>query len=193
MMTDMTAPRSRRASAMGTRRRLDRAAAAVLALGGVALLLSAALEVARALPAILGAEGEHMAGDATFWVILVVVPQALGGLIAVLGARRLWRGSPGGVTLAFLWVSLAGLASAITFVATGNVLSAVRMILVETGGWSVSWPGLQIYPASGGMYYSQLDDARFWIPGIVTVAAILVASFLVVGWIAGRAGDERQD
>jgi hypothetical protein len=192
-MTDMTAPQSRHVSAMGTRRRTDRAAAVVLALGGVALLASAALTFAQVLPAILGAEGEHMAGDATLWVMLVSLPMTVGGLIALLGAGLLWRGSSGGVTLALLWVAVSGLACAITFIATGNILSAVRMILVESGGWSVSWPELEIYPASGGTWYSALDDVTFWIPGIVAVGAFLVASFLLAGWIAGRARGARSD
>jgi len=172
---------------------MDRAAAVVLALGGTALLLSAVLTIVPSLPAIRGAEGEHMAGDATFWVVLVVLPLALGGLIAVLGGRLLWRGSSAGVTLAFVWVSLAAMASAITFIATGNDLSAVRMILVEGGDWSVSWPELLIDAASGGTYFSRLDDVTFWIPGVVAVTAILVTAFLVAGWIAGRSGDERPD
>jgi hypothetical protein len=172
---------------MGTRSRTDRAAAVIFAIVGVALLSSAAVTLAHALPAILGAEGEHIAGDAGLFVMVVAVPQAVGGLIALLGARLLWHGSPGGVALALLWVSLAGLASAITFIATGNILSAVRMILVESGGWSVSWPGLEIYPASGGTWYSQLDDVTFWIPAVAAVGAVLVACLLLAGWIAGRA------
>ena len=134
-----------------------------------------------------------MACYAGLFVMVVVVPQAVGGLISLLGTRLVWRGSSGGVALALLWVSLAGLACAITFIATGNILSAVRMILVESGGWSVFWPELQIYPASGGTWFSRLDDVTFWIPGIVAVGAFLVAAFLLAGWIADRARDARSD
>jgi hypothetical protein len=178
---------------MGTRSRTDRAAAIVLALGGVALLSSAALTFARALPAVLGAEGEYMAALATAGVMLIGLPMTVGGLIALLGARLLWRGSSGGVALALLWVAVMGWACAITFIATGNILSAVRMILVESGGWSLSWPGLQIYPASGGMWYSGLDDVTFWIPGIVAVGALLVFALLLAGWIKDLARGARSD
>lgn len=85
---------------METRMETDRAAAVVLALGGVALLSSAALTFAQALPAVLGAEGEHMAGDATLWVMLVSLPMTVGGLVALLSARMLWRSSSLGGTVA---------------------------------------------------------------------------------------------
>jgi len=133
-----------------------------------------------------------MAGDAGLYAIVVVVPQAVGGLIALLSARLLWRGTSGGVALALLWVGLAGLAGAITFVATGNILSAVRMVLVESAvGWSVHWPELRISPDAYSTYYSQLADVTFWIPGVVAVGAMMVTCFLLVGHFAAQRRDRR--
>jgi hypothetical protein len=152
----------------------------------VFLLGAAAVVLVRVLPDLLGAEGEPMAGDTGWYAMLVVVPQAVGGLIALLGARLLWRGNSGGVPLALLWVSLAGLASAITFVATGNIRSAVRMILVESAGWLIFWPELHIYPDANSIYYSQLTDVTFWTPGIVAVGALKVACFLLGALVFNR-------
>ncbi len=122
--------------------------------------------------------------------MLVVVPQAVGDLIALLSAWLLWHGSSGGVALVLLCVGFAGLAGAITFVATGNILSAVRMILVESAvGWSVQWPELHISPDAYSTYYSQLADVTFRIPEIVAVGAVTVTCFLLVGHFAAQRRD----
>jgi len=196
MMTDMTAPQSRRPAAMGTRHRADRAAAVVLALGGVALLSSAALTFAQALPAILGAEGEHMAGDATLWVMLVSLPMTIAGLLTLLSALMLWRSSPLGETVALAWVALAGLVCVALTASSGNILYAARVVLLESGTWSLEGPMLGVQSASvseGSTYYGYLDDVTFWIPGIVAVGALLVATFLLAGRIAGGARGARSD
>ena len=194
MVTDMTASQNRRQIAMGTRRRTDRAAAAVLALGEVALLATAALTFAQGLPAILGAEGEHMAGDATLWVMLVGLPMTIAGLLTLLSALMLWRCSPLGETVALVWVALAGLVCVALTASSGNILYAARVVLLESGTWSLEGPMLGVQSASsteGATYYGYLDDVTFWIPGIVAVGVILVASFLLAGRIAGGAREAR--
>jgi len=175
---------------MGTRRGSDRAAAVVLAVAGVALLASAALTFAQALPAIRGAEDEHMAGDATLWVMLISLPMAAGGLIALLSAYLLWRNRPPGGTIALAWVALAGLVCVFLTTSPGNILYAARVVLLEAGTWSVSWPMLAVQSASytdGAAYYAYLDRVTFSIPGTVAVGALLVACFLLAGWIVGIA------
>jgi hypothetical protein len=172
---------------MDARTRCDRAAAAILAFVGVGLLGGAAATFAIAAPFLLGAEGEHIAGDATPWVMIVSLPQAIGALLTLLAAWLLWNGRPGGATLALVWVGLAGLATGMTYVATGNILSAVRMIVVESAhGWSVDWPTLAIATPDQGTYYSRLDDVTFWLPAFVALGALIVAGLLLTGSIAGR-------
>ncbi len=193
MMTGTTASQNRRPIAMGTRKRTDRAAAVVLGLGGVALLATAALTFAQGLPAILGAEGEHMAGDATLWVLLISLPMTGGGLIVLASARKLWRCSRLGRALALAFVVFAGLACALAAAGYGNILSAAKGILLESGSWSLSWPMLGVTGVDGATYYGYLDNVTFWIPGIVALCALLVATFLLAGWIAGRARGVRSD
>lgn len=181
---------------METRMETDRAAAVVLALGGVALLSSAALTFAQALPAVLGAEGEHMAGDATLWVMVISLPMAVGGLVALLSARLLWRSSPMGGTVALAWVALAGLVCVFLTTSPGNILYAARVVLLESGTWSLSWPMLGVQSASfteGATYFGYLDRVTFWIPGIVAVGAFLVVSLLLAGWIADGVRGARSD
>ena len=176
---------------MGTRSRTDRAAAVILVIVGVALLSSAAVTFVHALPAILGAEGEHMAGDATLWVLLIGLPMTVGGLIVLLSARKLWRSSPLGRALALAFVVFAGLACSLSAAGYGNILSAARGVLLESGSLSLSWPMLGVTGVDGATYYGYLDDATFWIPGIVALCALLVTCLLLAGWIAGRAQGAR--
>jgi hypothetical protein len=177
---------------MGTRSRSDRAAAVILVIVGVALLSSAAVTFVPELPAILGAEGEHMAGDATLWVLLTSLPMTVGGLIALVSARKLWRSSPLGRALALVFVVFAGMiAGEITAAGGGNILSAAKVILLESGRWSLSWPMLGVTGVDGATYYGYLDNVTFWIPGIVALCALLVTCLLLAGWIAGRARGAR--
>jgi hypothetical protein len=46
---------------------------------------------------------------------------------------------------------------------------------------------LGVAGVDGATYYGYLDNATFWIPGIVAVGALLVACLLLAGWTAGRA------
>ena len=172
---------------MGTRSRTDRAAAVILVIVGVALLSSAAVTFVPELPAILGAEGEHMAGDATLWVLLTSLPMTVGGLIVLASARKLWRSSPLGRALALAFVVFAGLACTLVAAGYGNILSAAKGILLESGSWSLSWPMLGVTGVDGATYYGYLDNVTFWIPGIVALCALLVTCLLLAGWIAGRA------
>jgi len=173
--------------AMGTRRRLDRAAAVVLAVAGVALLATSLVAFAQALPAMRGTEGEHMAGDATLWVMVIAVPMTVGGLATLLAASMLWRGSPMAGTVALAWVALAGLVCVFLTTSPGNILYAARVVLLESGTWSLEGPMLGVQSASfteGATYYGHLDKVTFWIPWIVAVGAILVACLVLAGWVA---------
>ena len=175
---------------METRSRTDRAAAVILVIVGVALLLSAAATFVHALPAILGAEGGYMAGMATLWVLTISLPMTVGGLIVLPSARKLWRSSPLGGTLALAFVVFAGLVCVFLTTSPGNILHSARVVLLESGTWSLSWPLLGVQSASfteGATYYGYLDNVTFWIPGIVAVGALLVTCLLLAGWIAGRA------
>ena len=174
---------------MYTRNRWHGAAAVTLGLAGLLLLGAAAVILVEFLPDIQGAQGEMMAGEAGLYVMVVSGPFAVGGLLALLGAWLLWRGSPGGVELALLWVAGAGLAGAIGVAADGNILWAVRMILVESADWSVSWPDLNIVTASGGSRRCGLDNVTSWIPVVAAVGAVMVACFLLAGRVATRRRD----
>ena len=172
---------------MGTRSRSDRAAAVILGIVGVALLSSAAVTFAPTLPAILGAEGEHMAGDATLWVLLIGLPMTVGGLIVLASARKLWRSSPLGRVLALAFVVFGGVVCVFLTSSPGNILYAAKGILLESRSWSLSGPMLGVTAVDGAPYYGYLDNVLFWIPGIVALCALLVTCLLLAGWIAGRA------
>ncbi len=157
-------------------------AAVVLTMVGGSLLVVALIQLVRVLPLLLGSEGEHMAGDAMLWVIVVAIPHAVGGSLALGAAWLLRRGSPGGAALAGAWVGLAGLASVVLWQSTGNLVGALRMLLFEAdGGWSFHWPTLIV---SGYSFY--LDDVLFWTPGIVAVGALVVGVLLLGALFTGR-------
>ncbi len=164
---------------MAIRSRWDQAASVTLAVVGVLLLVVSLPTLARLLPDLLGAEGEHSAGDATLFVLIVVVPLAFAGLMTLILARGLWRGSRNGIALGLLWVGLAGLACAVVTAGSGNLLSFARAMVLESGRWSLSWPELGVTGSDGATYYGSLDDPTFWIPGIVAVGALAVACFLL--------------
>jgi hypothetical protein len=153
---------------------------------GVAFVL-----LAQVLPDLLGGGGEHMAGDAALWVIIVVAPVAIDGLLALVASWLLWRGSPVGFGLALLWLALGGLALAITWESYGNIWGVTRMVVVESAAWSVQWPYLVTVP-DGASYYASLDDVTFWLPGIVAVGVALVTVCLLGALVAGaREGGRR--
>jgi hypothetical protein len=108
------------------RSRTDRAAAVILAIVGVALLSSAAATFVLELPAILGAEGEYRAGNAKFSVLLTSLPMAVGALIVLASARKLWRSSPRGRALALAFVLFAGPGCALGAAVYGNILLAAK-------------------------------------------------------------------
>ena len=171
---------------MEARSRTDRAAAVILVIVGVALLLSAAVKLVLVLPEIL-AETATTAGFGALWVLTIFLPMTVGGLIVLASARGLWRGSPLGPPLAFAFVMFAGFACWLSAAGYGNIMSAARGVLLESGSLSLSWPMLGVTGADGGPYGGYLDDVTFWIPGIVALCALLVTCLLLAGWIAGRA------
>lgn len=162
-----------------------RAAAMTLAVVGGLLLGAACALLAQVLPDLPGGGGEHMAGDAALWVIIVVTPVAIDGLLALVASWLLWRGSPGGFGLALLWLALGGLALAITWESYGNIWGVTRMVVVESAAWSVQWPYLVTVP-DGASYYASLDDVTFWLPGIVAFGVVVVFGCLL-GALAARA------
>ena len=172
---------------METRSRTDRAAAVTLVIVSVALLSSAAVTFVQSLPVILGAEGQTVAGWATLWVLTISLPMTVGGLIALVSARKLWRSNPLGRALALAFVVFAGLVCVFLTTSPGNILSAARGVLLESGSLSLSWPMLGVTGVDGATYYGYLDNVTFWIPGIVALCALLVTCLLLAGWIASRA------
>ena len=106
----------------------------------------------------------------------------------------LWRSSPLGETVALVWVALAGFVCVFLTTSPGNILYAARVVLLESGTWSLEGPMLGVQAASfteGATYYGYLDEVTFWISGVVAVGVILVASFLLAGRIAGAAREAR--
>ena len=86
----------------------------------------------------------------------------------------LWRSSPLGETVAVVWVALAGIVCVFLTTSSGNILYAARVVLLESGTWSLEGPMLGVQSASfteGATYYGYLDKVTFWIPGIVAVRA----------------------
>ena len=186
---------------MGTRSRTDRAAGAIIAFEGLFLLVLAAGTLARALPD-LGSADPHVAGDAGMAVFIGGFPIGVAGLLTLFLALRLWRERPGAKVFAAALAAVAGLYSATMLTGFGNVLWAVRIIVFEPAAWLVRWPYLYWNPFLGtnvsgtpveSYPYGRLDDVAFWFPGIVAVGALLVACFLLAGWIAGRARGARSD
>lgn len=180
---------------MGTRRRTDRAAGAILAFEGLFLLVLAAGAVTRALPDLASGDPILVGEIGIFW-FLGGIAIGVAGLVTLFVALLLWRGRAGARVLAAAWVALAGLYSATMLTGFGNVLWAVRIIVFEPDAWLVRWPRLYWNPFLGtdvsgtpveSFPYGRLDDVAFWFPGIVAVGALLVACLLLAGWIAGRA------
>jgi hypothetical protein len=169
---------------------MDRTAAVVLAVtGAVMLVFVAVVSVATlayaASPRMLGDEGEHAVGEAVVAVVFFLSPVVVGGLVALLAARRLWRGSR---TVAVAWVAVVGSACLLMAAASGNILHAARVVVFEAGMTSFRWPVLGVQPATftEGPYYYRLDEVMFWMPGIGVVVALLLACLLLTGWVADR-------
>jgi hypothetical protein len=181
-------------------RGLNRAAAAILAVVGVAVVAWVAVAVVDALPAI-ASDNPRQRDGALFGLILIGIPVLVGGLLTLLFARRLWYGHRRARTLALVWVVAAGLVSWITS-GFGTILWAVRIMILFPGAWSVDWPYLYYNPflespAPGGVPVVgtpadqlpsvRLDNVYFWLPGIIAVGALAVAGLLMASWIARRA------
>ena len=186
-------PRQESGIAMGTRRRMDRAAAVVLAVTGVVVLVfvavvSVATLAYAASPRMPGDEGEHAVGETVLAVVFFLSPVVVGGLIALLAARMLWRDRRMGRPVAVVWVAVVGLACVLLAMVSGNVLHAARVVVFEAGMTSFRWPVLGVQPANftDGPYYYHLDDFVFWMPGIGVVVALLLACLLLAGWVAER-------
>jgi len=169
----------------------DRVAAAILAIGGITLVAAGTLIVADALPDLLRARGEHMAGETLGWVLVIGVPILAGGLLVLLSALPVWKGDHADRAIVLAWIATAGFVCAFVSGAPGNVLYAVRVILLESGTWSVSGSAISVGSDAGANSIIWLDEVTSWIPVMVAVPAILLAGCLIAGWIAGRARGSR--
>jgi hypothetical protein len=185
--------------------RSNRAAGAILATVGVLVLGLVAVAVPDVLPD-LGANDEHLAGDALMAVVFGYVPLMVAGLLTLLSAWLLWRGRPGARVFASALVSVAGLFSWIMLTGFGNILWAVRIIVFEPDALLVRWPYLYYDPFVGSpgpggfpvlgtpveqLPSASLDNLGFWFPGIVAIGALAVAGLLLASGIATRARGAR--
>ena len=179
---------------MKTRYRWDRAAGAALAATGGFLLVFAVVGLAPAV-ADLGAGDEHVAGDATMTLMIAGPMLAVVVLFTLYCAWQLWRGSHGATALALVWIAAAGSYAGSALAGFGNVLWAVRTVVLEPDRLLVRWPYLYWDPFLGSnvigtpmesLPYGRLDDVTFWLPGVIALAAITVAVLLLAGWIGGR-------
>ena len=177
---------------MKTRRRWDRAAGAVLAITGVFLLVFTVVGLAPAVSD-LGSTQGHLADEAVL-NLAIFGPMLAVVILATLGcAWLLWRGWRGARALVLVWIVGAGLFAAQALVGFGNVLWAVRAVVLEPGRLLVRWPHLYWDPFLGSdvsgtptedLPYGRLDDITFWLPGVIAMAAIVVAVLLLAGWVA---------
>jgi len=175
-----------------TRRRWDRAAGAALAVTGVILLVFTVVGLAPAVSN-LGAWDEHLAGDATM-TLMIAGPMLAVVVLSTLGcAWLLWRGWRGARSLALVWIVAAGLFAAQALAGFGNVLWAVRAVVLEPDRLLIRWPYLYWNPFLGSdvsgtptesLPFGRLDDITFWLPGVIALAAIAVAVLLLAGWVA---------
>jgi hypothetical protein len=196
LTAELLLPKPREAT-MEARTRFDRAAAAILAVVGVFAVGRIAMAAVDALPAITS-DNPHQRDDALFGLLLIGIPIAVGGLLTLLLAWRLWHAQPSARGLALVWVVVAGLASAVTF-SFGTILWAVRVMVLYPNAVSVGWPYLYYNPfyespapygspvIGGDQLAVRLDTVDFWLPGIVVVGVLAVAGLLVASWITGRA------
>ena len=131
---------------MKTRRRLDMAAGAVLAVTGVFLLVFTVVGLAPAVSN-LGARDEHLAGDATM-TLMIAGPMLAVVVLATLGcAWLLWRGWRGAKALALVWVVGAWLFAAQDLSGGGNsglagviAMAAIAVAVLLLAGWVAKSP-----------------------------------------------------
>lgn len=174
---------------MKTRRRWERAAGAVLFVAAAFLLVFTVVGLAPAV-ANLGAENEHLAGDATMTLMIAGPMLTIVVVFTLACAWLLWRGRHGARRLALAWIVAAGLFAAQALAGFGNVLWAVRAIVLEPDRLLVRWPFLYWDPFLGSnvsgtptesLPYGRLDDIAFWLPGVIALVAIAVAVLLFAG------------
>jgi hypothetical protein len=163
--------------------RYGRAAGATLAAIGILLLAGVAQVLVELLPLLLGSEGEHMAGDAMLWVIIIGLPVTIAALLCLVPAYWLWRGRRGGRALLALWLAGAALVCAVCWTAEMNILSIVRRVLFESSSPWVTGSSVCAGSPDGGFYCGQLDDPAFWLPGVLAVAGLVLLGILVL-WVA---------
>jgi hypothetical protein len=123
---------------------LNRAAAAILAAVGVAVVAWVAVAVVDALPAI-ASDNPRQRDGALFGLILIGIPVLVGGLLTLLVARRLWLGHPRARTAALVWLIAAGLVSWMSS-GFGTILWAVQIMIRDPDALSVNWPYLYYDP-----------------------------------------------
>jgi len=174
--------------------RWHRAAGVVLAATGVFLLACTVVGLAPAV-ADLGAGDAHLAGDASMTLMIAGPMLAVVVLFTLWCAWLLWGGWRGASALALVWIAAAGFYAGSALTGFGNVLWAVRTVVIEPDRLLVRWPYLYWDPFLGSnvigtpmesLPYGRLDDVAFWLPGVIAVVAIAVAVLLLAGWIGGR-------
>jgi hypothetical protein len=149
----------------------------------VLLVVAAVVLLADAWPDLTGAGGEHIQGDATLWLVIVILPVTIAGLLSVVIARQLWLDRPGAATELIAWIVVALMVSGGFATAEGNALSSLRRILFEGGVASFDGAALNVVTRDGVGYFGYLDDPTFWLPALLLLAAIALAA-LLAAWIA---------
>lgn len=163
--------------------RYGRVAGAIVGGVGVLLLLAAILLLADAWPALPGGEGEHMRGDATMWLVIVILPVTVAGLLSLVVARLAWLGRQGAPGWAGVWTAVALAVAGGFAMAEGNALSSLRRIVFEGGTATLVGAELRVTTPDGGSYFGYLDEPTFWVPLMLGVAASVLVVVLVA-WIA---------
>ena len=131
---------------MKTRRRWEKAAAALLAVTGLFLLGFTVVGLAPAVSN-LGSTNEHLAGDATM-TLMIAGPMLAAVVLATLGcAWLLWRGWRGARALALLWIVGAGMFAWQDLAGGGNTwlsrviaMAAIALAVLLLVGWVAKAP-----------------------------------------------------
>ncbi len=169
---------------MDVRTRWDRLAASLLTMAGVTLIAAPLVFLLGNIGVFAGAEGEHLAGDYGAALTFVGLPLALGGLLALLAAWRLWHRRPGGGALAGLWCAIVGLGCAVSAGGSGNLLTVVKAVLLEGGTVEIDGSRVGV-PGNPGGAGGSLDDPIFWVPAILLLIVVLIGGALLGGAISG--------